>query len=158
MKSILTFPMFLLSLITLLNLSCAGIKVIHPNDQNKNEGTLALDLSSGTPKLVPTYTCKLYQGRGMVVTIGRAQAVAQIGPFHASGLIAWLLWCVANFFSLIGIKSPFRVMCECVWYYLTVKPGARLLFEQHGVERKTALNDQAGERNTEERTPVRRAA
>ncbi len=100
----------------------------------------------------------LYQGRGMVVTIGRAQAVAQIGPFHASGLIAWLLWCVANFFSLIGIKSPFRVMCECVWYYLTVKPGARLLFEQHGVERKTALNDQAGERNTEERTPVRRAA
>lgn len=36
-----------------------GLKVINPNDQNPNKGTLALDISGGSPKLVATYTCKL---------------------------------------------------------------------------------------------------
>lgn len=100
----------------------------------------------------------LYQGRSMVVTLGRAQAVAQIGPFHVSGLIAWLLCCVANFFSLIGIKSPVRVMCECAWYYLTCKPGARLLLEQSAVWHNAQAKDQAGEMTSDNRNPLQRAA
>jgi NADH dehydrogenase len=41
----------------------------------------------------------VYADRGMLTTIGRAQAVAQIGPLHFSGLMAWLLWCVVHIFS-----------------------------------------------------------
>ncbi|WII71062.1 hypothetical protein QJS83_11375 [Bdellovibrio sp. 22V] len=37
---------------------CAGMKVIDPNEPD-NKGTLALDMSGGSPKLVATYTCKL---------------------------------------------------------------------------------------------------
>ena len=71
-----------------------------------------------------------YSDRGMLATIGRAKAVAQIGPLHVSGLFAWLLWCVVHIFFLIGLRSRVRVMSEWIWYYLTFKPGARLLFEQ----------------------------
>ena len=71
-----------------------------------------------------------YSDRGMLATIGRAQAVAQIGPLHVSGLFAWLLWCVVHIFFLIGLRSRVRVMSEWIWYYLTFRPGARLLFEQ----------------------------
>lgn len=99
-----------------------------------------------------------YHGRGRMVTIGWAQAAAQLGPFHTSGRMAWSLWCVVHIFFLIGIRQPVRVICKWVWDYLTCKPGARLLFEQHVVEDKTALNDQADEPITEDRTPVRRAA
>jgi NADH dehydrogenase len=70
----------------------------------------------------------VYADRGMLATIGRAQAVAQIGPLHVSGLLAWLLWCIVHIFFLIGFRNRVRVMSEWMWYYLTFKPGARLLF------------------------------
>ncbi|UVT17632.1 MAG: NAD(P)/FAD-dependent oxidoreductase [Nitrospira sp.] len=72
----------------------------------------------------------IYADRGMLATIGRAQAVAQIGPIRASGLLAWLLWCIVHIFFLIGFRNRIRVMLEWVWYYLTFKPGARLLFDR----------------------------
>ena len=71
-----------------------------------------------------------YADRGMLATIGRAKAVAQIGRLHVSGLFAWLLWCIVHIFFLIGVRSRLRVMSEWIWYYITFKPGARLLFEQ----------------------------
>jgi len=74
-----------------------------------------------------------YVDRGMLATIGRAKAVAQIGRLHVSGLFAWLLWCIVHIFFLIGVRSRFRVMSEWLWYYVTFKPGARLLFEQPAI-------------------------
>jgi len=71
-----------------------------------------------------------YADRGMLATIGRAKAVAQIGPLHVSGLLAWLLWCVVHIFFLIGLRSRIRVMSEWIWYYVTFRPGARLLYAQ----------------------------
>ena len=73
-----------------------------------------------------------FSDRGMLATIGRAKAVAQLGPFRFAGLFAWLLWCVVHIFFLIGFRNRLRVMSEWMWYYLTFKPGARLLFAQPG--------------------------
>jgi NADH dehydrogenase len=70
----------------------------------------------------------VYTDRGMLATIGRAQAVAQIGLLRLSGLSAWLLWCVVHIFLLIEFRSRVRVMSEWVWYYLTFKPGARIIY------------------------------
>jgi NADH dehydrogenase len=82
-----------------------------------------------------------YVDRGMLATIGRAQAVAQIGPVRASGLLAWTLWCVVHIFFLIGFRNRVRVMSEWTWYYLTFKPGAKLLFgrqeEPQGISMRT---------------------
>jgi NADH dehydrogenase len=72
----------------------------------------------------------VYADRGMLATIGRAQAVAQFGSIRASGLFAWLLWCVVHIFFLISFRNRFRVMSEWIWYYLTFKPGARLILER----------------------------
>ena len=70
----------------------------------------------------------VYADRGMLATIGRAQAVAQMGFLRLSGLPAWLLWCVVHVFLLIELRSRVRVMSEWVWYYLTFKPGARIIY------------------------------
>ena len=70
----------------------------------------------------------VYADRGMLATIGRAKAVAESGPFRVSGLFAWLLWCAVHIFFLIGFRNRVRVMSEWMWYYLTFKPGARLIY------------------------------
>lgn len=53
--------------------------------------------------------------------------MAQFGPVGFSGLWAWILWCFVHIFFLIGFRNRFRVMSEWIWYYLTFKPGARLI-------------------------------
>lgn len=78
-----------------------------------------------TPEQRPAFA---YADRGMLATIGRAKAVAQFGPIRASGVLAWVLWCVVHIFFLIGFRNRVRVMSEWVWYYLTFKPGARVLY------------------------------
>ncbi|RPH75153.1 MAG: NAD(P)/FAD-dependent oxidoreductase [Nitrospiraceae bacterium] len=83
----------------------------------------------------------VYKDRGMLATIGRAQAVAQFGPLHASGLLAWLIWCFVHIFFLIGLRNRVRVMLEWVWYYLTFKPGAALLFPRRGAVDKPSPTD-----------------
>jgi len=70
----------------------------------------------------------VYADRGMLATIGRAKAVAESGPLQFSGMFAWLLWCVVHIFFLIGFRNRLRVMSEWTWYYLTFKPGARLMY------------------------------
>lgn len=99
-----------------------------------------------------------YRDRGMLATIGRAQAVAQIGPIRTSGPLAWALWCIVHIFFLIGLRNRIRVMSEWTWYYLTFKPGARLLFEQPPSPRHQPSQDHACKSAVEDRSPLRRAA
>jgi NADH:ubiquinone reductase (H+-translocating) len=70
----------------------------------------------------------IYADRGMLSTIGRAQAVAQLGRFRFAGFFAWLLWCGVHIFFLIGFRNRVRVMLEWMWYYVTFKPGARVIY------------------------------
>jgi NADH:ubiquinone reductase (H+-translocating) len=63
-----------------------------------------------------------------LATIGRAKAVAQLGPLLLSGFPAWLAWCFVHIFFLIGFRNRLRVMFEWIWYYVTFKPGARLIY------------------------------
>lgn len=74
----------------------------------------------------------VYKDRGILATIGRAKAVALLGPFSLSGLIAWLAWCFIHVLFLIGFRNRFRVMFEWIWYYVTFKPGARLIYWKSG--------------------------
>ena len=69
----------------------------------------------------------VYKDRGMLATIGKAHAVAQIGRLRTVGVLAWLLWSLVHIFFLIGFRNRLRVMFEWAWYYVTRKPGARLI-------------------------------
>ena len=57
--------------------SGCGLKVINPNDQNPNKGTLALDVSGGMPSLVATYTCKLDSQGSHFYGLGKTEEEAR---------------------------------------------------------------------------------
>ncbi len=68
-----------------------------------------------------------YFDKGSMATIGKAKAVAMVGSFKSKGLFAWLMWSFIHVFFLIDFRNRFRVMLEWIWYYLTNRPGARLI-------------------------------
>ncbi len=68
-----------------------------------------------------------YWDKGLIATIGRAAAVADIRKLHVSGLPAWLLWLFVHIFFLIGFRNRVAVILQWAWSYLTFKRGARLI-------------------------------
>jgi len=68
-----------------------------------------------------------YWDKGNLATIGRAQAVADLGRLQISGTLAWLAWLFVHVFFLIGFRNRFVVIFEWAWAYLTYQRGARLI-------------------------------
>ncbi len=68
-----------------------------------------------------------YKDSGTMATIGRKSAVAHIGRLRLSGWLAWLIWCVAHVYFLIGFRNRFVVATSWMWNYLTFHRGARLI-------------------------------
>jgi NADH:ubiquinone reductase (H+-translocating) len=68
-----------------------------------------------------------YCDLGSMATIGRKRAVAQIGAFKVSGLVAWLLWSLAHIYFLIGFRNRLAVVMNWCWNYVTFQRGTRLI-------------------------------
>jgi NADH dehydrogenase len=68
-----------------------------------------------------------YRDRGSMATIGRAAAVACVGPLRLSGLVAWLAWLFVHILYLIGFRNRLLVLFEWAWAYVTWHRGARLI-------------------------------
>ncbi len=68
-----------------------------------------------------------YRDKGTMATIGRAAAVADLGKFHFSGLVAWLMWLFVHLMFLVGFRNRLLVMIEWAWSYLTYQRSARLI-------------------------------
>ena len=68
-----------------------------------------------------------YRDLGMMATIGRKRAVAQVGPLRLTGFVAWLVWCVAHIYFLIGFRNRLSVAMNWLWSYLTFQHGTRLI-------------------------------
>ena len=68
-----------------------------------------------------------YRDYGMLATIGRSRAVAQMGRIKLSGRAAWLLWCFAHIYFLIGFRNRLLVMVNWAWNFATFQRGARLI-------------------------------
>jgi NADH:ubiquinone reductase (H+-translocating) len=68
-----------------------------------------------------------YRDFGSMATIGRKRAVAQIGTFKATGLVAWLLWSLAHIYFLIGFRNRLAVAMNWCWNYVTFQRGTRLI-------------------------------
>ncbi|HWW01499.1 MAG TPA: NAD(P)/FAD-dependent oxidoreductase [Candidatus Acidoferrum sp.] len=68
-----------------------------------------------------------YWDRGTMATIGRSAAVAWIGRFHFSGLLAWLAWLFVHLIFLIGFRNKLSVMIQWVYSYFAYKRSARLI-------------------------------
>ena len=68
-----------------------------------------------------------YRDYGNLATIGRHRAVVDFGRLKLSGFSAWLLWCVAHIFFLVGFRNRLVVGANWLWNYLTFERGARLI-------------------------------
>jgi NADH:ubiquinone reductase (H+-translocating) len=68
-----------------------------------------------------------YRDFGMMATIGRKSAVAQLWGVHFDGLFAWLLWSAAHVYYLIGFRNRLVVMMNWMWNYFTFERGTRLI-------------------------------
>jgi NADH dehydrogenase len=73
-----------------------------------------------------------YHDYGNMATVGRGSAVADIGPLHASGLMAWLIWLFIHIFWLIGFRNRMAVLSEWAWAYLTFQRRVRLITGRAG--------------------------
>jgi NADH dehydrogenase len=68
-----------------------------------------------------------YLDKGQLAVIGRAHGVADIGPVHIGGLLAWLAWIFIHILYLIGFANRIVVMFRWAVSYLTFERGARLI-------------------------------
>jgi NADH dehydrogenase len=75
-----------------------------------------------------------YKDRGMMATIGKAKAVALIKDFKFTGVFAWLLWSIVHVLFLISFRNRLRVMAEWIWYYITNRPGIRLIVKEESTK------------------------
>jgi len=68
-----------------------------------------------------------YWDKGTMATIGRSAAVAKIGRFEFSGLMAWLAWLVIHLIFLVGFRNKVSVLFQWFYSYITYKRGARII-------------------------------
>lgn len=68
-----------------------------------------------------------YKDKGSLATIGRNAAVADLGRFKFSGMIAWWLWLLVHIMSIVGMKNKLFIFMDWVWNYFTYDASLRLL-------------------------------
>jgi NADH dehydrogenase len=71
-----------------------------------------------------------YVHQGDIATIGRHSAVLKLPYFDMTGIMAWLFWCVAHIYFLIGARNRIAVAFKWVWDFATFQRGARLITDQ----------------------------
>ena len=71
-----------------------------------------------------------YVDKGSLATIGRKQAIAEVGRFKLSGLLAWIMWLFIHILFLIGFKNRISVFLNWAWAYFTYQRGARIVLTE----------------------------
>jgi NADH dehydrogenase len=62
-----------------------------------------------------------------LATIGRREAVVDLGWLRLTGRTAWFVWSLAHIYFLIGFRNRMAVALDWLWSYLTYQRGARLI-------------------------------
>lgn len=68
-----------------------------------------------------------YRNLGVMATVGRNRAVAEIGRFHLGGWLAWVIWLVVHLRSILGVRNKIVVLLNWIWSYLTYDQSLRLI-------------------------------
>ena len=84
-----------------------------------------------------------YFDKGNLAVIGRAAAVAQIGPLHISGFLAWITWVFVHLMYLVEFSNRILVFVHWGFLYLTFNRGARLITGGEGVAEESRMEEAA---------------
>jgi NADH:ubiquinone reductase (H+-translocating) len=68
-----------------------------------------------------------YADPGMMATIGRNAAVAEIGPLRMSGFPGWVLWLGFHLLQIVTFRSKLIVLVNWAWNYFFLDRPVRLL-------------------------------
>ena len=89
-------------------------------------GNLIAKRAAGEEQNTPFH----YVDKGTMATVGHAFAVADIGPLHFTGFLAWLTWLFVHLFFLIGFRNRFVVLFQYAWSYFTFQKGVRVILPE----------------------------
>ena len=78
-------------------------------------------LAGGTP---PPFA---YRDPGIMATIGRNAAVAQLGRVHLAGFPGWLMWLFVHLVNVVSFRSRLVVLVNWAWEYLFYDRPIRLI-------------------------------
>lgn len=70
-----------------------------------------------------------YKNLGVMATIGRNHAVAEIAGRKFGGFPAWALWLVVHLRSILGVKNKTFILLNWVWNYINYKQSLRLILK-----------------------------
>ena len=71
-----------------------------------------------------------YRNYGNMAIVGRLSAICDLGRWHFSGPIAWLMWLFLHIFKLIGFRNRISVMLQWALAYVTFQRSVRLITER----------------------------
>jgi NADH dehydrogenase len=82
-----------------------------------------------------------YADPGMMATIGRNAAVAEIGPLRMSGFPGWVLWLGFHLLQIVTFRSKLVVLVNWAWNYFFLDRPVRLLLraDDHLAKRADAV-------------------
>ncbi len=70
-----------------------------------------------------------YKNLGVMATIGRNHAVAEISGNKFGGFPAWALWLVVHLRSILGVKNKTFILLNWIWNYINYKQSLRLILK-----------------------------
>jgi NADH dehydrogenase len=68
-----------------------------------------------------------YHDKGTMATVGRGDAVAQIGSIRINGLIGWFIWIFVHLLYLVGFRNRALALCSWAWNYVFWDRPVRLI-------------------------------
>lgn len=85
-------------------------------------------------------TAFVYTDKGIMATIGRNSAVAELaGGIRTTGFVAWLMWLFLHLLLLVGFRNQLNVLINWAWNYLTYDRSARLIMDTMSVPEQIEL-------------------
>lgn len=92
-----------------------------------------------------------YRNLGVMATVGRNRAVAELKFWKTDGILAWMMWLVVHLRSILGVKNKIIVLLNWIWNYLTYDQSLRLIINasRSGEREEESNPKQASEQSPE---------
>jgi NADH dehydrogenase len=68
-----------------------------------------------------------YVDKGMLATVGRGYAIANVKGVQLHGYAGWITWLAVHILYLTGLQNRALVLLQWAWAYVTYQLGARLI-------------------------------
>lgn len=107
----------------------AGVPMLAPV-ANQSGAHLAKHLNSLQKDRVKAINEFEYFDKGVMATVGRNKAVADLNKLKFGGLFAWLIWMFVHLLSLVGFRNRLITFFNWTYNYFNFDRGIRLIIRK----------------------------